>query len=214
MNVSYGLCELFNGTSGNAMYNTLWQTAATAGIAVFVASGDAGSALCDDGSDNQYGTPWSAQYGLAVNGLASTQYDTAVGGTDFNWGSSPTTYWAASNSSTTGANALGYVPEVPWNDTCTNPLALSTLEAYAGDVKYTGKTVIDAETACEFIATDSISVFQNYTSGGEPRALRLENAPADMPSPPGKLASPRLTVGVIFRTSLSSLPTAFSAARI
>jgi subtilase family serine protease len=168
MNVSYGLCELFNGTSGNAMYNTLWQTAATAGIAVFVASGDAGSALCDDGSDNQYGTPWSAQYGLAVNGLASTQYDTAVGGTDFNWGSSPTTYWAASNSSTTGANALGYVPEVPWNDTCTNPLALSTLEAYAGDVKYTGKTVIDAETACEFIATDSISVFQNYTSGGEP----------------------------------------------
>jgi subtilase family serine protease len=168
MSVSYGLCELFNGTASNAAYDSLWQTAASAGISVFVASGDSGSALCDDGEDNKYGTPWAAIYGKSVNGLASSQYDTAVGGTDLNWNSSPTTYWAASNSSTTGANALGYVPEVPWNDTCTNPLALPTLQAYATDANYSGTAVTDAETACEFIATDSISIFQNFTSNGQP----------------------------------------------
>jgi subtilase family serine protease len=168
MSVSYGLCELFNGTASNATYNSMWQTAASEKIAVFVASGDAGSALCDDGMDQQYGTPWSAQYGLAVNGLASSQYDTAVGGTDFNWGTTASPYWSSTNNSTTGASALGYVPEVPWNDTCTNPLELSNLETLANEVKYTGKTVANAETACNFIATDSIYVFNNYTSGGEP----------------------------------------------
>ena len=40
INVSYGLCELFEGTSGNAAYNNLWQSASTGGIAVFVAEGD------------------------------------------------------------------------------------------------------------------------------------------------------------------------------
>lgn len=168
LSVSYGQCELFEGTTSNAAYNTMWQSAATEGIAVFVASGDAGSALCDDGMDNQYGTPWAAQYGLAVNGLASSQYDTAVGGTDLNWGSTAAPYWSSSNNSTTGASAIGYVDEVPWNDTCTNPIALNALQSYAGDFDYKGKAVTDAETACEFVATDSISIFQNYTSGGEP----------------------------------------------
>jgi subtilase family serine protease len=168
LSVSYGQCELFEGTAGNATYNSLWQSAASEGIAVFVASGDAGSALCDEGMDDQNGTPWAAQWGLAVSGLASSQYDTAVGGTDFNWGASPSPYWNSTNNSTTGASALGYVPEVPWNDTCTNPLVLSNIESLASTVGYTGKTVSDAETACEFIATDSIYVFNNFTSGGEP----------------------------------------------
>ena len=167
LSVSYGQCELFEGTTGNATYNSLWQSAASEGIAVFVASGDAGSALCDQGMDDQYGTPWAAKFGLAVSGLASSQYDTAVGGTDFNWGSTPSPYWNSTNS-TTGASAVGYVPEVPWNDTCTNPLALSNIKALATDVSYAGKAVTDAETACEFIATDSIYVFNNYTSNGEP----------------------------------------------
>lgn len=163
MSVSYGLCELFNGSTSNAAYDSMWQSAASEGIAAFVASGDAGSALCDNGSDSEFGTPWAAQWGLAVNGLASSQYDTAVGGTDFNWGSTAAPYWSSTNNSTTGASALGYVPEVPWNDTCTNPLALSTLQTYASpqDFDYTGTAVTDAETACEFVATDSIPIFQN-----------------------------------------------------
>ncbi len=126
MNVSYGECELGLGAAGNATYNTLWQTAAAAGIAVFAASGDSGSPACDQGQAT--GTPYGAQFGLSVSGLASSQYDTAVGGTDLNWGSSgtpPTSpSWNTTNNPTTGASAKGYMPEIPWNDSCTNPEVL------------------------------------------------------------------------------------------
>ena len=37
LSVSYGECELGLGAAGNAAYNNLWETAATEGIAVFVA---------------------------------------------------------------------------------------------------------------------------------------------------------------------------------
>lgn len=170
LSVSYGACELAEGTSGNALYNTLWQTAASEGIAVFVASGDSGAALCDAGQSSTYGNPWAAQYGLSVNGLASSQYDTAVGGTDFNWGSTASPYWSASNNSTTGANAVGYVPEIPWNDTCANPLplVLKYLQTTATNVNFSGTAVSDTETACNFVATDAIHVFQNDTSNGSP----------------------------------------------
>jgi len=125
MNVSYGECELGLGTAGNAEYNTLWSTAQAAGIAVFVSTGDSGSASCDDGGDDG-GTnvPYGAKFGLSVSGIASTPYDTAVGGTDFDWSwvtNGQTTYWDTSNNSTTNANALGYIPEFPWNSTCSNP---------------------------------------------------------------------------------------------
>ena len=54
MNVSYGECELALGTAGNVQYYNLWQTAASEGIAVFVASGDSGSASCDAGGDSSW----------------------------------------------------------------------------------------------------------------------------------------------------------------
>ena len=108
INVSYGLCELGEGSGGNIAYNSLWQTAAAEGIAVFVAAGDAGSAACDQGLDAS--VPYAAQYGLSVSGIASTPYDTAVGGTDLNWGSTASPYWNATNNSTTGASAVGYMP--------------------------------------------------------------------------------------------------------
>jgi hypothetical protein len=165
LNVSYGLCELGEGTSGNAAYNNLWQTAAAEGIAVFVASGDAGSAACDQGLDNNI--PYRAQYGLSVSGLASTPYDTAVGGTDLNWGSTATPYWNSSNSSTTGASAIGYMPEVPWNDTCTNPLALSYLQnsvspalVKAGFTSATSPT--DTESGCQFVLTWYQTVYSTF----------------------------------------------------
>jgi subtilase family serine protease len=164
LSVSYGGCERSQGTAGNVSYYDLWQTAASQGISVFVSSGDSGSALCDDGLDGEYGTPWAAEYGLSVNGLGSTPYNTSVGGTDLNWGTTASPYWGSTNSSTTGASALNYVPEVPWNDTCSNPLALSYLENVASSVKYSG--VKDAETACNFIANDSLSIFQQYVYQG------------------------------------------------
>lgn len=152
LNVSYGLCELGMGTSGNTLYSNLWQTAATEGIAVFVASGDAGAAACDQGMDTS--TPYAAQYGVSVSGLASTPYNTAVGGTDLNWGSSASTYWNTSNT-TGGLNAIGYMPEVPWNDTCTNPLTIpylqQTIVPALVKAGFSPNIPTDAESACQFV---------------------------------------------------------------
>jgi subtilase family serine protease len=126
---SYGLCELGLGTAGNTFYNNLWQQANTQGITVLVATGDSGSAGCD----NPNGTT-PAEEGLQVNGSASTPYDTAVGGTDFSYDSlsASQTYWNSTN--TTGGTATtvsvkGPIPETVYNDTCTNQFAISILGA-------------------------------------------------------------------------------------
>jgi hypothetical protein len=173
MNVSYGLCELFNTTSGNVQYYNLWQTASTEGIAVFVSAGDAGSAECDDGGDS-IGNPYSAQFGPAVNGLASTPFNTAVGGTDFNWCSltsttacAPAPYWNSTNAST-GASANGYIPEVPWNDTCANPLTLAYLQQQAATAG--APAFSTQEGACNFVynsdSTTGVLPFFVDTVGG------------------------------------------------
>ena len=119
MSESYGLCELGLGTAGNSFFNALWAQAAAQGITVMVSTGDNGSAGCDF---NQGFAPQPAQYGLAVSGIASTPYNVAVGGTDFQDAFNPTTYWSTSNDPTTQESALGYIPESTWNSTCTNGL--------------------------------------------------------------------------------------------
>ena len=119
MSESYGFCELGLGTAGNQFYNALWQQAAAQGITVFISAGDNGSAGCDDFNAQ---SPAPAKYGLQVSGFASTPYNVAVGGTDFNDFSNPATYWSTTNNSTTQASALSYIPEVPWNSSCTNPV--------------------------------------------------------------------------------------------
>jgi subtilase family serine protease/sugar lactone lactonase YvrE len=120
--MSYGACEAGLGTTQNTYLNSLWKQAAAEGISVFVAAGDNGSAGCDPHTNP---APTAAQYGLQVNGLASTPYDTAVGGTDLNdynllTGTNTfSTYWSATNNSTTRASLKKYVPETVWNDSCT-----------------------------------------------------------------------------------------------
>jgi subtilase family serine protease len=119
MSESYGQCELGLGTAGNQFYNTLWQQASAQGITVMISAGDAGSAGCDN---FDAGSPAPAQYGLQVSGYASTPYNVAVGGTDFNDFTDPGTYWTTTNNPTTQESALGYIPETTWNDSCTNAL--------------------------------------------------------------------------------------------
>ena len=122
MSVSYGLCELDLGTAGNQFHNSLWQQAAAEGITVLVSTGDNGSAGCDIVEVN--GPPTQpAMQGLEVNGLASTAYNVAVGGTDFN-DPTPSTYWSTTNNGTTQASALSYIPEMTWNDTCTSSIVI------------------------------------------------------------------------------------------
>ena len=121
---SYGICELFLGTTSNQFFNQLWQQAAAQGITALLATGDSGSAVCDRNA----GTRGPAQFGLSVSGFSSTPYNIAVGGTDFNDLTNPGTYWSSTNSVPTDApagtpatvSALSYIPETTWNNTCTN----------------------------------------------------------------------------------------------
>lgn len=120
MSESYGQCEFNMGAAENQFYNNLWQQAAAQGITVFVSSGDNGSAGCDFELDQGLQPPQPAQYGLAVSGIASTPYNVAVGGTDFNDYFNASTYWNPTNGSTTQESAKGYIPETTWNASCSN----------------------------------------------------------------------------------------------
>jgi subtilase family serine protease len=126
MSESYGICELFIGTTGNQFYSALWQQAAAQGISVFISSGDQGSAVCDGGEEY-------AQNGLAVNGFGSTPYNVSVGGTDFNDLTTTSKYWNPTNASMTEANAKSYIPEMTWNDSCTNQEIFSYLSVTSAE---------------------------------------------------------------------------------
>jgi len=121
LSLSYVSCEASLGAAGNAGWAALWQEAAAQGITVFVASGDGGSAGCDF-----YGNASFAQSGLAVNGLGSTPYNVAVGGTDFYYSnyavggsalsSQIQTYWSTTSSATPKTSLLHAAPEQVWNN--------------------------------------------------------------------------------------------------
>jgi hypothetical protein len=113
MSESYGECEFGLGSTANTFFNTLWEQASAQGITVAISAGDSGSAGCDDPH-----TESMAAHGPAVSGLASTPYNIAVGGTDFDEYGNWTKYWSSTNDSSTGTSALGYVPEIPWNQSC------------------------------------------------------------------------------------------------
>lgn len=115
LSVSFGECEGFMLQSGNALWSELWQQAAAQGQTVLVSSGDSGSAGCDDGTGQ-----WTTQYGLAVNGLASTPWDLAVGGTDFYYsdyasgGGSAASLWNQTNDDGNGS-LKAPLPEQVWD---------------------------------------------------------------------------------------------------
>jgi hypothetical protein len=125
MSASYGECEIGLGTAGNTAINAIYQQGAAAGISIFESAGDQGSTGCDNSDATTFPNP--AQNGLQVNGDASSPWVTAVGGTEFTWQNFRTTYWSATNSATNLSNALGYIPEAPWNGTCTSQLYLDRL---------------------------------------------------------------------------------------
>ena len=119
VSLGYAWSEVLEGASGNSNINGLYQLAASRGVSVFVAAGDGGAAMSDFNEGNNV-----AQYGITVSAFASTQYNVAVGGTDFGdtYANAPAgTYWSATNSSDYGS-ALSYIPEIPWNDSCASEL--------------------------------------------------------------------------------------------
>jgi len=124
MSESFSECEANLGASLNNFYAVLWEQASAQGISAMVSSGDSGSAGCDPQS-----LDYAAQNGLGVNGLASTPFNVAVGGTDFNQYNNWTPkYWSSSNNPTTQESAVGYIPETSWNDSCTYTAFLLNLD--------------------------------------------------------------------------------------
>jgi hypothetical protein len=120
MSTSYGSCESAMGPVGTAFYNSLWQQAAAEGITAFVSAGDNGGAGCDAPGGGMY-----ASGGLAVNGIASTPYNVAVGGTQFDDTANPSAYWSDTSDPTTGQSVLSYIPELVWNESSNDPNAPS-----------------------------------------------------------------------------------------
>jgi trimeric autotransporter adhesin len=122
LNISFGECEANLGTAANAVILELNEQAAAQGISVVVSSGDSGSAGCDSSGSS------AAQYGLAVNGLASSPFNVAVGGNDFDvLLTNFSTYVEDANSGSPPyyRTVLSYIPENPWNDSTTVNTAIS-----------------------------------------------------------------------------------------
>jgi len=131
LNISFGACEASLGASGNAFINEIYEQAAAQGITVTVSSGDSGSIGC--------GTMSS---GLGVNGLASTPWNVAVGGTDFyplfttdlstiaKYITVPSATISFAATSPYATSALGYIAEQPWND------STSVFTTYANNIPY------------------------------------------------------------------------------
>ena len=128
MSTSFGSCEQNLGPVQNAFYNALWRQAAAQGITAFVSAGDNGGAGCDNQSSGLF-----ASSGIAVNGLASTPYNVAVGGTQFDDTDNPDAYWAIDGDPATLKSALSYIPEKVWNESSNDPF-FTSLWAGSGGV--------------------------------------------------------------------------------
>jgi subtilase family serine protease len=152
---SFGSCESNLGSGGNAFFNSLWEQAAAQGITVVVAAGDNGPAACDPAAATA--NQDAAASGLAISGIASTPFDTALGGTDFDDVNNQSTFWNTANTSTTAvvASAKGYIPERTWNDSC----------AAAGSTSGCTAAIVNANNAAA-IAAGSPGIDIGAGSGG------------------------------------------------
>jgi hypothetical protein len=128
MSLSFGGCEASNTAAANQFIDTLWEEAAAQGITVVVSAGDGGTAGCDN-----FNTQTTATGGIAVSGLASTPFNVAVGGTDFDDVGNQAAFWNQ-NPGANGAGRLsvkGYIHEVPWNDSCASTATPANLTTCA-----------------------------------------------------------------------------------
>lgn len=138
MSLSFGQCEAGLTSAALSFFNNLWEQAAAQGITVTVSAGDNGTAGCDD-----FNTATTATFGTAVSGFASTPFNIAVGGTDFDDAGTQTSggFWSTTNTAGTRASAQGYIHEIPWNDSCAataTPTNLTTCATANGIVAGSG----------------------------------------------------------------------------
>ena len=106
---SFGVCEQNTPPAFAQILENEALKANAQGITWIASSGDSGAAACE----NLGGAETAATTGLSVNIPASLPEVTGVGGTKFAEGAG--SYWAAQND-TNSNSALGYIPEIAWND--------------------------------------------------------------------------------------------------
>jgi len=140
LSISFGSCEHDLGSDGNAIVESAYQQAAAQGITVLVSSGDQGIATCDSSLAFKAGD--AVVSGLSVNGLASTPYNVAVGGTDFN--PSYAQNWSARNNSFTQSSAQSYIAEDVWNDSCANPIEVARYGAQSAFAFCNSQAAVEA----------------------------------------------------------------------
>jgi uncharacterized protein (TIGR03437 family) len=118
LSMSYSACEPYE---ASGFMRGVWQQANAEGITLLAASGDAGAANCE-----RYNLTPQATKGPTVSWPASVPEVTGVGGTALN-DASGGPYWAVLNDGNLGS-ALGYIPEIAWNDSA----ARNALDATGG----------------------------------------------------------------------------------
>jgi subtilase family serine protease len=168
VSISYGEAEARNGAATNLFIYNLYQTAVAEGVSVYVSSGDEGA----DSSDADLA---NATHGIGVSGFTSTPYNISVGGTDFGYIplGTPGTYFTTANA-TNFQTATGYIPEIPWNDSCGGALISSFL-----GFPTTGANSLCNSTAFgtpnEFLTTGSGSGGPSNCATGVPANSEVSN---------------------------------------
>jgi hypothetical protein len=126
MTQSFGGCEaVFTSTEATG-FSVLAEEAAAQGITYVVASGDTGSAGCDNLTES------IAQGPISASLQAATPFTIAAGGTQFNENGHNSTYWNSSNDPFTLASAKSYIPENVWNESCTTQCATGAAPLASG----------------------------------------------------------------------------------
>lgn len=152
LSISWGGGEALLGNNGNQFWNALWEEAAAQGQTVLVSAGDFGQI------PDQHYLFSGLLFGPAVNGLASTPWNIAVGGTDFYYtdyasgAPSASTFWNNANDPTTKGSLKAPIAEQVWND----PFGLNAIsdglqrnEIYAGGGGASNCAVLDSSGKCK-----------------------------------------------------------------
>jgi subtilase family serine protease len=152
LSVSWGSSEQELEASGNQLWDGLWEQAAAQGQTVLVATGDYGQVP----GEEYFFT--GGEIGPAVNGLASTPWNVAVGGTDFYYSDyasgapSASTFWNATNDPVTKGSLKAPLTEQVWND----PFGLDPIsdglqrgEIYAGGGGASSCAILAAGATCQ-----------------------------------------------------------------
>ena len=126
MTQSFGGCEAAFTSTEAAGFSALAEEAAAQGITYVVATGDTGSAGCDNLAES------IAQGPISVSLQAATPFTIAAGGTQFNENGHDSTYWNSTNDPFTLASAKSYIPENVWNETCTTQCATGAAPLASG----------------------------------------------------------------------------------